>query len=81
MDNKIKCFYFKNFRSLSKNTGSVWISLYKKSIHSILPPTHSSVGENNDFTNLILDLKPSSIASKEGGFNLGWKRKTGIIVS
>ena len=53
----------------------------EKSIHSILPPTHSSVVENNDFTNLILDLKPSSIASKEGGFNLGWKRKTGIIVS
>lgn len=41
----------------------------------------SSVGENNEFTNLILDLRPSSTASKEGEFNLGWKRKTGIMVS
>lgn len=41
----------------------------------ILPPTHSSVGENNEFTNLILDLRPSSTASKEGEFNLDGREK------
>ena len=47
----------------------------------ILLPTHSSVGENNDITNLILDLKPSSMLPKRVDLIWDGRGRTGIIVS